>query len=158
MCRPCRPFSGRRACLGAAELTNEAVRSGLSCHSGARRSYFTCQISKQVTDCRSRLFRLFTGRGGPSSVALARDVNTILDAVIFKRGKARGYFAIPKHFAIACVGASVAIAFLNDLDAIFLAFQSQREQKRYRYLRGGNAFVSYNASVRLVCYDVRRRR
>ena len=112
---------------------------------------------RNICTC-SRLFRLVTGRGEPSSVALARDVNTILDAVIFKRGKARGYFAIPKHFAIACVGASVAIAFLNDLDAIFLAFQSQREQKRYRYLRGGNAFVSYNASVRLICYDVRRRR
>jgi hypothetical protein len=107
-------------------------------------------------DCRSWLFRLVAGRGVPSSVALALDVNAVFHAVIFKRGKARGYFAVPKYFAIACVGASHPIAFVKDLYAIFLAFQSNRRQNRY--LRSNNAFVSYDASVRLDCYEVARGR
>jgi hypothetical protein len=109
-----------------------------------------------VNVCRPRQSSLVTGRGAPSSVASAADVNAIFDAVIFKRGKARGYFAVPKYFATACIGASHAIAFVKYLHAIFLAFHSQRRQNRY--LRSNDAFVSYDASVRLDCYEMSRGR
>jgi hypothetical protein len=98
-----------------------------------------------------------TGRGAPSSVALALDVNAIFHAVILKREEATsGYFAFPKHSTSACIGASPAKpTFLKDLYAIFLAFKSDR---RNLYLRSDDAFVSYNAPVRLDCYELSRGR
>jgi hypothetical protein len=77
-------------------------------------------------------------------------VNAILHAVIFKM-EASGYIAFSKHFAITCIGASLAIAFLKDLHPIFLAFYSEG---RKQYLRRDLAFVSYDASIRLDCYDM----
>jgi hypothetical protein len=68
--------------------------------------------------------------------------------------KASGYFAVAKHFAVACIGASLAITFLKNLEPIFLAFYP--EGRDHQYLRGDVAFVFYDAPIRFDRYKVSR--
>jgi hypothetical protein len=87
----------------------------------------------------------------PPAVAFAADMYAILDAILFSREQTAASAAFPEHFAVPRVGTSVELTLLNNLNTIFLAFQSRGRNK---YLHGHDAFISRDAPVGFDCDEM----